>query len=198
MNKLLKEISTAVEHPVIEVIKKRKSVRAFVDKPIEKEKIDSLFEAARWAPSSVNEQPWRYIYARKDQPLWEKIFETLNESNQVWVKNSPLLVASFVLKNFSRNEQPNGFAKYDLGAANAFLSLQATGLGLQIHQIGGFNGHRLRENLQVPDQYELGVVLAIGYPGDPESLPENLKVRELSPRQRNRQSEFVMNNSFTL
>lgn len=196
MNKLSKEISTAVEHPVIEVIKKRKSVRAFADRPIEREKIESLFEAARWAPSSVNEQPWRYVYATKDQPLWKEIFETLNESNKVWVKNAPLLVASFALKALSRNEQPNGFAKYDLGAANAFLSLQATGLGLQIHQIGGYNGDRLRESLKVPDEYELGVVLAIGYPGDPESLPENLKARELSPRQRNRQSEFVMNNPF--
>ncbi|HEX5172130.1 MAG TPA: nitroreductase family protein [Cyclobacteriaceae bacterium] len=194
MNK--KQTSSATEHPVIDVIKKRRSARAFADMHVEEEKIDSLFEAARWAPSSVNEQPWRYIYAVKDQLLWSKIYEALNESNQVWVKNAPLLVASFALKNFSLHDRLNSFAKYDLGAANAFLSLQATGLGLQIHQIGGYNAHQLRENLQIPEEFELGAVLAIGYAGDPELLPEHLKVRELSPRQRIRQSEFVMNTAF--
>lgn len=195
-NKLVKETSTLFEHGIIDVIKKRKSVRSFADQQIEDDNINSLFEAARWAPSSVNEQPWRYIYAKKDQPVWNLIFETLNENNKVWVKDAPLLVASFTLKHFSRNDQFNVYSKYDLGAANAFLSLQATGLGLQIHQLGGFNVDQLRQSLNIPDEFELGAVLAVGYPGDPNALPDQLKVRELSPRYRNRQHEFVMNKAF--
>ena len=195
-NKIIKEISSTFDYSVIDVIKKRKSVRSFAEKGIEDEKVKSLFEAARWAPSSVNEQPWRYIYARKDQPLWTKIFDSLNGTNQVWVKHAPLLVASFSLKKFSWNDNTNVYSKYDLGAANAFLSLQAAGLGLQIHQLGGYNAQQLREGLRIPEEFELGAVLAIGYPGDPDILPDHLKARELSPRTRNKQQEFVRNEAF--
>jgi hypothetical protein len=90
----------------------------------------------------------------------------------------------------------NAYSKYDLGAANAFLSLQAAGLGLQIHQLGGYNAVHLKENLNIPDEFELGAVLAVGYPGDPDKLPESLKVRELTPRTRNKQHEFVKNEEF--
>ena len=195
-NKKIKQISSTFDYSVIDVIKKRKSVRSFTDKPIEEEKVKSLFEAARWAPSSVNEQPWRYIYATKDQPLWKEIFDALNDTNQVWVKHAPLLVASFSLKKLSWNDHANAYSKYDLGAANAFLSLQAAGLGLQIHQLGGYNANQLRESLRIPDEFELGAVLAVGYPGDPDILPEHLKVRELSPRMRIKQGEFVRNETF--
>lgn len=195
-NKKIKEISSTFDYSVIDVIKKRKSVRAFAEKAIEDEKVKSLFEAARWAPSSVNEQPWRYIYATRDQPLWTKVFDALNETNQVWVKHAPLLVASFSLRKLSWNDHANAYSKYDLGAANAFLSLQAAGLGLQIHQLGGYNAHQLRESLRIPEEFELGAVLAVGYPGDPDRLPEHLKARELSPRMRNKQREFVRNEAF--
>src|SRR6187455_3430826 len=141
--------STQVEHPLLEVIQKRRSKRAYLNKPIDQNTIDSLFEAARWAPSSNNEQPWVYIYATKDQTeLWNKLFETLNESNKIWVENAPLLVLSVIRKNFLRNDQPNNSAKYDLGAANAFLSLQATHVGLNVHQLGGFNRQRATENMR--------------------------------------------------
>jgi hypothetical protein len=140
-----------------------------------------------------------YLYATRDNSpeLWNKIFDALNESNKVWVKSVPLLIASFVRKNFTRNDRPNGAARYDLGAANAFLSLQATHLGLNVHQIGGFDSERLKQNLNVPDIYEPVIVLAIGYHGEIEILPENLKLRELAPRERYVQSEFVMNRSFS-
>jgi nitroreductase len=189
--------SSEFESPIIEVIQKRKSRRAYTDQAVEKEKITALFEAARWAPSSVNEQPWIYIYATKDQPeLFSLIFDSLNESNKVWVKNAPLLIASFVRKNFIRNDRPNGAARYDLGAANAFLSLQATHLGLNVHQMGGFDAEKLKMNLNVPDTHEPVIVMAIGYPGEAEILPENLKIRELAPRERYVQKEFVMNKKF--
>ncbi len=189
--------STEFESPILDVIQKRRSKRAYADRPVEAEKIQSLFEAARWAPSSMNEQPWTYIYATKDQTvLWTRIFESLNESNKIWVKEAPVLVVSLARKNFARNDYSNASAKYDLGGANAFLGLQAAALGLNVHQMGGYSAQVICENLNIPETYELGVIMAIGYLGDPETLPENLKQRELAPRVRLLQEEFVMNKSF--
>ena len=191
------QTSTEFETPVLEVIKTRRSRRAYSSQPIEPEKIKSLFEAARWAPSSNNEQPWAYIYATKDQAeLWSKLFDLLNDGNKSWVKDAALLGISLARKNFVLNGKPNSLAKYDLGGANAFLTLQATGLGLNIHQMGGYDHQRAFANLNIPDDYELGAMMAIGYPGDVEQLPENLKQRELAPRHRYVQEEFVMNKTF--
>ena len=191
------EKSTEFEMPLLETIQIRRSKRAYSDRPIEPEKIQALFEAARWAPSSSNEQPWVYIYATKEQsPLWGKLFDSLMDGNKIWAERAPLLIMSLVRKNFVRNEKPNASAKYDLGAANAFLALQATHLGLNVHQMGGFDRQRATENLNVPDTHEVAVMLAIGYSGDPDMLPENLKERELSPRERYRQDAFVMNKTF--
>jgi nitroreductase len=185
------------ESPILEVIQMRRSRRAYADTSVEPDKIQSLFEAARWAPSSSNEQPWLYLYATKDQTeLWHKIFDGLLEGNKVWARNAPLLIVSLSRKNFLRNERPNLAARYDLGAANAFLSLQAAHLGLNVHQIGGFDGEKIKQNLNVPDTYEAVVIMAIGYPGDAGLLPEHLKLRELAPRERYLQQEFVMNRTF--
>jgi nitroreductase len=186
------------ESPILEVIQMRRSRRAYGDLPVEPEKINSLFEAARWAPSSVNEQPWIYLYATKDQTeLWEKIFDALNEGNKVWVRNAPLLIVSLIRKNFIRNDMPNQSARYDLGGANAFLSLQAAHLGLNVHQVGGFSHEKIKQNLNIPDSYEPVVIMAIGYPGDVQALPENLKLRELAPRERYTRQAFVMNKPFS-
>jgi nitroreductase len=189
--------SAEFESPILDVIRMRRSRRAYAPVPVEGEKINSLFEAARWAPSSVNEQPWIYLYATKDQQeLWDKIFHALYEGNKIWAKNAPLLIASLARKNFIRNDHPNASARYDLGAANAFLSLQAAHLGLNVHQLAGFDASRLKENLNIPDTYEPVVIMAIGYPGDVQTLPDHLKVRELAPRERYLQQEFVMNKTF--
>jgi Nitroreductase len=188
--------STDFTSPVMEVIQKRRSSRAYADKSVEKEKIHSLFEAARWAPSSLNEQPWFYIYATRDQELWSKIFEAVKEGNKIWAKNAPLLICSFARKNYIRFEHPNPAARYDLGAANAFLSLQAAHLGLNVHQMAGFDSQIIIKNLGVPDEFEPFIVMAIGYPGDVEKLPENLKAREFAPRERYIEEEFVRNMAF--
>jgi nitroreductase len=191
------EKSTEFHSPIIDLIKNRRSRRAYATTAVESEKINSLFEAARWAPSSVNEQPWIYLYATKEQSeLWTKIFDALNDGNKIWVENAPLLIASFVRRNFIRNDRPNGAARYDLGGANAFLSLQATHLGLNVHQMGGFDHGKLIANLNVPDIYEPVIVLAIGYPGEIDLLPENLQLREKAPRERYLQSSFVKNGPF--
>ena len=189
--------STQIEHTLLDVIHKRRSKRAYIDKPIEQNVIDALFEAARWAPSANNEQPWVYIYATKDQKeLWNKLFETLNDSNRVWAENAPLLVLSVVRKNFLRNDLPNSSARYDLGAANAFLSLQATHEGLNVHQLGGFSKQKAIENMLIPETHEPVIIMAIGYPGVAESLPEKLKLRELAPNERYTKDSFVMNKTF--
>jgi len=182
--------------PILEVIQKRRSRRAYSDKPVEAEKIHSLFEAARWAPSSLNEQPWFYVYATHEQELWQKLFESLKEGNKIWARHAPLLIASFARKNFIRFDSPNPSARYDLGAANAFLSLQAAHVGLNVHQMAGFDADVLVKNLGVPDRYEPVIIMAVGYPGDVETLPQNLKDRELSPRERYVKQEFVMNKTF--
>lgn len=191
------EKSTEIERPLLEAIEKRRSKRSYAGTSIEPEKIQSLFEAARWAPSSSNEQPWSYIYATKDQTeLWNKLFEPLFDLNKVWVERAPLLVVGLIRKNFISNGNPNTYASYDLGAANALLSLQATHMGLNVHQMGGFNREIAKANMNIPDTHEAVVIMAIGYLGDLEQLPENLKQREVAPRQRYVQQAFVMNKAF--
>lgn len=190
--------SALVEHELLEVIHKRRSRRAYLSKAIDQATLDSLFEAARWAPSANNEQPWVYLYATKDQTtLWNKLFETLNDSNKIWAENAPLLVLSVIRKNFLGNDQPNTSAKYDLGAANAFLSLQATHVGLNVHQLGGFNRQKVVENMVIPETHEPVIMMAIGYPGTAESLPDNLKLREQTPNERYTKNSFVMNKTFS-
>ena len=192
-----KEKSIQIEHPVTHVIHHRKSVRAYNAQPIEPEKIKSLFEAVRWAPSANNEQPWTYIYATKEQSeLWSKLFDALNDTNKLWAKDASLLIVSMARKNFQASGKPNFYALYDLGAANSFLALQAVELGLQLRQMGGYDKSKAKANLNISDEFELGAMIAVGYPGSPDSLPEVLRERELTPRGRFRQHEFALNKTF--
>lgn len=189
--------SNQFEYPILDLIKNRKSTRSFSVQPIEPERISSLFEATRWAPSSTNEQPWVYMYATRDQTeLWDKMFTCLTEGNKIWAKDAPLLILSLARKNFSRFSGVNTYAMYDLGGANSFLSLQAVELGLQVRQMAGFNYEKVIRQLNIPEIFDVGVFIAVGYPGDPQTLPENLKLRELAPRERLLQQEFVMNHTF--
>lgn len=187
--------STEIDSELLSVIQNRRSYRAFADRSVEPEKIRLLFEAARWAPSSMNEQPWTYIYATKDQPeLWKLLLETLNEGNRSWAERAPLLILSMARKKFIRNGVINSSARYDLGSANAFLSLQATALGLNVHQMGGYDRAMAFNNFNIQEEeFELGVVIAVGYPGSPEVLPHNLKERELTPRSRYKTESFAFN-----
>lgn len=189
--------SNQIEHPVSDLIKNRKSIRAFSSQLIEADQINSLFEATRWAPSSTNEQPWYYIYATRDQTeLWDKLFSCLNDGNKIWAKDAPLLILSLARKNFTRFSGKNTYAMYDLGGANSFLSLQAVELGLQVRQMAGFHHDTATDLLNIPDTFDIGVFIAVGYPGDPATLPEKLKLREAAPRERFMQQEFVMNKTF--
>lgn len=189
--------SSEIEYPVFNEIRARRSRRAYSDQPIPESDLKSLFEAARWAPSSNNEQPWVYLYATKDQPeLWNSIFDTLMEGNKIWARQAPLLIVSLIRRNFLKNEKPNSSARFDLGAANALLSLQATHLGLNVHQMGGFDREKAIANLNIPPTHEPVVVLAIGYLRDSHDLPEPFKTRESAPRMRYTQEFFVRNKPF--
>jgi len=189
--------SSEIHYPVAGIISERKSIRAFSSRTVEEEKIRSLFEAVRWAPSSSNEQPWVFIYATKDHPeLRDMMISTLSSSNQVWASQAPLLVFSLARKKFLRNGNDNTYALYDLGGANAFLSLQAVHLGLQIRQMAGYDRTKAVDLLNVPADLEPGVFIAIGYPGDPEQLPEPVRQKESAPRERFLQETFVRSEAF--
>ncbi len=191
------EKTAVVEHEVIEAINTRKSGRAYSDKPVEPEKIHMLLEAARWAPSSMNEQPWRYVLATKDNSeLYSKVFNTLADSNKIWAQHAPVLIVSLARKTFLRNGTANRHAMYDTGAANALLCIQTSALGLNAHQMGGFDYPVLKTALNIPDDIEIACVISIGYPGNPDELPEALRTRELAPRERYTQHEIVSAKGF--
>lgn len=179
-------------HPIHDLIKRRWSPRAFSDQPVEKEKLLHLLEAARWAASSFNEQPWRFLIATKeDKAEYEKLFSTLVPGNQAWAMQAPVLMLTVAKLQFALNQKPNRHAFHDVGLAMGNLSLEATELGLFIHQMAGFSVEKARELFEIPPDAEPVAMVAIGYPGDPKTLPENLREKELSPRQRKSLEELV-------
>lgn len=182
----------AADHKISGLIAERWSPRAFSDRPLEREKELALFEAARWAPSAFNEQPWRLVAASRDNaPEFEKMLSCLVEQNQVWAKNAQLLFILVVKKNFTYNDKPNRWAMHDCGLALENLLLEAAAQGLQAHPMAGFSVDAVRENYGVPDDYEPLVAVAAGYVGEPETLPGDLKERELEKRTRNPIGAFV-------
>lgn len=182
---------------VNELIKSRWSPRAFDSQPVEEEKLEAILEAARWAPSAMNEQPWRFIYATKDNPeAYEKLLSCLVEANQVWAKNAPVLLLSVAKTHYSSFDQKNGHAWHDVGIATANMALQATELGLYMHMMGGFSADAAREMLNIPDGFEAVTMIALGYKGEPETLPPPLKEREEAPRNRKPLQELVFNGTW--
>ena len=181
------------DFPVHELIRERWSPRAFADKPVPKDVLRSIFEAARWAPSSFNEQPWAFIVATKDgKENFEKMLSVLVDFNVQWAKSAPVLALAVAKLAFANNNALNRNAQYDTGAATALLSVEATARGLAVHQMAGFDAEKARKVFEIPKGWEPLAALAIGYPGDPASLPAPLKDREMAPRTRKPIAEFVM------
>jgi nitroreductase len=173
------------QYPIHDLLKRRWSPRAFTERLVEPEKLRSLFEAARWAPSSSNEQPWRFIVANKDDETdWNRLLACLVEGNRTWAYRAPVLILSVASLNFEDDAKPNRHAFHDTGMAVENLVLQATALGLAAHQMAGFDVERARADLKIPSDYEPVAMIAVGYPGDPASLPDRLRERELQPRSR--------------
>jgi nitroreductase len=178
-------------YPVHELIRRRWSPRAFTGQSVDRYQLAQLFEAARWAPSSSNEQPWTFLIAERGTAGWQKLFDTLVPFNQAWAKAAPMLVLGLARKTFAANNNPNRFALYDLGQAVGKLLVQATALGLSVHQMAGFDAEKARTAFGIPENYEVGSMMTIGHAAHPESLSEQLREREVAPRTRNPIESFV-------
>lgn len=170
-------------HPVDPLFVNRWSPRAMSGEEIPEAQLLTLFEAARWAPSANNNQPWRFVYARRNTPHWDRFFGLLAEGNQVWAKQAAVLVVVASKTTFDHNEKYSRTHTYDAGAAWGNLALQGSLLGLVVHGMQGFDYDRARSELGIPDLYQVEAMIAIGRPGKKEDLPEHLLAREFpSPR----------------
>ncbi len=180
---MLNNRKAETKHPVLDVIANRWSPYAYVNTPVEKEKIMSLLEAARWAASSYNEQPWAYIVGFNGDENFKKLASLLAEGN-AWAKTVPVLMLSTAKKKFARNEKPNRHYMHDVGAASALMALEATELDLAFHQMAGFDVEKAITECDMGEDYEPGAMIAIGYYGDQDALSDDLKGRETAPRAR--------------
>jgi nitroreductase len=177
--------------PIMDVIKKRWSPRAFSGNPISEDEMNILFESARWAPSANNEQPWQYIYAHQGTDGFNKISECFMPGNKPWAINAGTLVIAVARKTFEANGNENLWAHHDLGLANAQLLLQATSLGIYAHVVAGFDKSKLIESLGLNETQDPVCIITLGYLADAETLEEPFKTRELTERSRKNISEFA-------
>lgn len=181
-----------VVHGVLPVFLERWSPRAFSDKDVSEHDLKTIFEAVRWAASSYNEQPWRFLVGRRGSDTYKKILDALVPFNQMWAQQAPVLILGAARMKFSHNGEPNRVALFDLGAASQVLALQAAALGLAAHQMAGFDTQAAQMAFEIPAEFDLGSVTALGYQGEPASLPnEQMQKQEVSPRQRKPLSEIV-------
>ena len=179
------------DYAISEIIAKRWSARAFSTRPVENTKLLSILEAARWAPSSRNEQPWRYIVFTTDNPkMLKKAQSVLKEIND-YAKRAPILICAIAKKTYSENGNPNRLHFHDLGAANENMFLEAFNQGLIMHEMGGFDVQKAREVFNVPEDYEVGIMIAIGYQDAYHVLPDRLRHKAFTPRVRKPLSEIV-------
>jgi len=174
----------------------RWSPRAFNERTVEKEKLRRILAAARWAPSAFNEQPWRFIVGLKGHETYNKVLETLVEWNQKWAGKAPLLILNVAKKTFTLNGKANATSKYDLGQAVAHMCLEAMNQGIYSHQMSGFSQEKAVKLLQIPDDFEPVSVIALGYYGNPEFLPEDMYKSEIGKRKRQAIDDMVFTNNF--
>jgi nitroreductase len=177
---------------VLPVFLERWSPRAFADRDVSAADLKVVFEAARWAPSSYNEQPWRFFVGHKGSETYNKILDALVPFNQDWARSAPVLILGVAKTRFSHNDSPNNYATHDLGAAMALMAVQATALGLAAHQMAGFDWVKARESFAIPDTYAMGSVMALGYQGELADMQEKFQAQEQSPRSRKALSEIVL------
>jgi nitroreductase len=185
------------KYDLVPLLIKRWSPRSFVQYEIPDDDFFSLFEAARWAPSSYNGQPWRFIYTKRNSKVWDKFLNLLVDFNKSWVKNSSVLVVVISRKNFEHNNKPSITHQLDTGAAWENLALQATYKGLATHGMQGFDYERARKELEIPDEYDVLAMIAIGKQGSKELLSSELQQRE-NPSDRKPLDEIIMQGSFKI
>ncbi|MBT8078277.1 MAG: nitroreductase family protein [Gammaproteobacteria bacterium] len=173
--------------PIHPLLARRWSPLAFDEaRPVEREKLLSIMEAARWAPSCFNEQPWRYLLCDRfsDPQSWSRALGCLVPGNQRWAERAPVLIAALSHKLFQRNGKTNRWSAHDNGAASENMCLQACELGLAVHQMGGFDADRLLREFKIPGSHQANAMIALGYPGDPATLSDNDRRRQEKPRER--------------
>jgi nitroreductase len=192
---VIKHANTA--HPIQDFVAKRWSPYGFADRDVPEADLHSLFEAARWAASAFNEQPWSYIVATKTQEAeFTRVLSCLVEANQSWAKAAPVLALGVATLNFKRNNKPNHVAFHDLGLATGNLVAEATARGLCVHQMSGILPDHAREIYDIPEGSETVTGIAIGYAGDPEAFPKVIQERDSTPRERKPQRDFVFGASW--
>ena len=180
------------QYPIHDLLKQRWSSIAFADKKVSSEVLLSLLEAVRWAPSSYNEQPWNFIVATKEnQTEYNLLLNCLAEGNKAWAQLAPVLMISVAKLFFEKNNNSNRHSFHDVGLAVASLTFQATEKGLRVRQMAGFDFDKARELYKIPEGYEPVTAIALGYPAEPDVLPESLQQREKSPRARKLINSFV-------
>ena len=166
--------------PAVEpLIYRRWSPRAMSGEAIAQDELEALFDAARWAPSCFNEQPWRFLFARRDTPHWNSFFDLMMEGNQRWARNAAVLIVAVSRRFFERNDSPSHTHSFDSGAAWQCLALQGSALGLVVHGMAGFDYEAARNKLAIPDHFRVEAMIAVGRPGRIEDLDESLREREL-------------------
>lgn len=182
----------AVEGVLPEVLR-RWSPRSFDGREVSPADLRTVFEAVRWTASSYNEQPWRFLVGYRNSLTYKKIFSALGEFNQAWAKTAPVLILGAASTKFTHNGSANKFAVYDLGAAAGMLCLQASALGIRTHSMAGYDQDVARKAFEIPEDYALGAVIAMGYQGEPAALGnEQMIAQETSPRSRKSLDEFVL------
>lgn len=184
------------EHDISPSILKRWQPRSMIGEAIDKNELMSLFEAAKWAPSSYNEQPWRFLYATRDSKSWPLFFELMGEFNQSWTEKAAVLVLVLSRNNFAYNDLPNVNHSFDAGSAWENLALEANAKGLVAHAMAGFDGDKARVDLKIPDSYSVEAMIAIGKPGKKEDLPANMQENE-KPSDRKKLVEIVKEGIFS-
>jgi nitroreductase len=183
------------EFPIESIFYRRWSPRAMSGESISEHELLTIFEAARWAPSTYNEQEWRFLYARRDTPQWAQFFDLLMDANKAWCQRAAVLVVVLARKTFTRNGKANPVHLYDVGSAWQNAALQATAMGLVSHGMAGFDFARARSALKVPEHFEVAAMFALGRPGNPEELPENYREMEV-PSQRRPVRESICEGPF--
>lgn len=196
MNLTANEVNALKKAPPVEGVLPafhgRWSPRSFAAREVSSDLLHKVFEAARWAASSNNEQPWRYLVGRRGDGVWQKIFDALVDFNKGWAQTAPVLILGVTRSRFSRHEAENRHALYDLGAASSYLTLEAAALGLAAHQMAGFDPEAARKAFGIPEEYAIGAVIALGYLGEPAALGDaTLIEREVAPRTRKPLDEMV-------
>jgi nitroreductase len=180
------------DHPILDVLGRRWSPRAFASRAVEAHKVRCLFEAVRWSASSYNEQPWSFVATHHaDSDAFSQAISCLAEANRSWASSAGMLVFTFARPTFVRNNKPNSVCLHDVGLAVGNLTIQATSMGLFVHQMAGILPDAIRELYDVPAEHDPVTAIAIGYAGEAGSLPAELLQAEQAPRDRKQLSEFL-------